>query len=155
MFAFRSLQKSQSLRCSVPRQSFSTFFPFNSLNNSTNTSTNTTSSTEQSQNSMPHFSTKASSGKVKTISKKDIAEEIASTHDMSVAASKRVLDTALDTIVESVLEGKSVRIKGFGSFDSYMSQERMGRNPSSGEQILIPSKRRIRFKAGASFKESE
>ena len=74
---------------------------------------------------------------------------------MSLAASKRVLDTALDAIVDGVLEGKSVRIMGFGTFESYMSQERMGRNPSNGEQLLIPSKRRIRFKAGASFKESE
>ncbi|KAL3921271.1 MAG: hypothetical protein SGARI_006723 [Bacillariaceae sp.] len=74
---------------------------------------------------------------------------------MSIAASKRVLDTVLDTITEGVAEGRSVRIKGFGAFEPYISKERMGVNPNTQEKIHIPAKRRIRFKAGASFKDTE
>ena len=152
MFAYRSLQKMKTVSRSMPRQSFSTFFPFSNLNNTTTPSISS-SSNEQSQSNTPHFSTKAASTK-KTLTKRQIAEEIANAHDMSVAASARVLDTVIDTIVEGILDGKTVRIKGFGSIEAFMSKERMGTNPSTGEKIQIPSKRRIRFKAGSSLKES-
>lgn len=40
-----------------------------------------------------------------------------------------------------------VAINGFGSWTTHPSKARKGRNPSSGEEIEIPAKERIRFKA--------
>jgi len=91
---------------------------------------------------------------IKPISKRNIAEEVASTHDLSVAKSERIVNTVFDTIVEAVIDGKQVRLSSFGSFDSYMSKARSGRNPNNGEAIEIASKRRIRFKAYDAFKKA-
>jgi nucleoid DNA-binding protein len=88
------------------------------------------------------------------ISKGEIVQEIANTHDISVAKSKRILNTVLDTIVETVAGDRSVRLRGFGSFEAFDSLARMGRNPSTGETIHIEAKRRIRFKAYDSFKKT-
>lgn len=88
------------------------------------------------------------------MSKRDIIEEVASTHDLTVAKSERIVNTVFDTIVEAVVDGKQVRLSSFGSFDCYMSKPRSGRNPNSGEAIEIESKRRIRFKAYDAFKKA-
>ena len=88
------------------------------------------------------------------MSKRDIIEEVASTHDLSIAKSERIVNTVFDTIVEAVVDGQQVRLSSFGSFDSYMSKARSGRNPNSGETIEIASKRRIRFKAYDAFKKA-
>lgn len=99
-------------------------------------------------------SSSTSTPKIKPMSKRDIIEEVASTHDLSVAKSERIVNTVFDTIVEAVVDGKQVRLSSFGSFDSYMSKPRTGRNPNSGEAIEIESKRRIRFKAYDGFKKA-
>jgi nucleoid DNA-binding protein len=46
-----------------------------------------------------HFSTTSEPTK-DIISKRDIAEEIAKTHEISISKSRRILDTVLDEIVE-------------------------------------------------------
>jgi nucleoid DNA-binding protein len=91
---------------------------------------------------------------VKPINKRDIVDEIASTHDLSIAKSERIVNTVFDTIVEAVVDGKQVRLSGFGSFESYMSKARSGRNPNTGESIEIGARRRIRFKAYDAFKNA-
>jgi DNA-binding protein HU-beta len=88
------------------------------------------------------------------VNKKKIIEEVATTYDLSVAKSERIVGTILDSIVEAVTDGKAVRLSGFGKFDSFMSKPTTGRNPITGETIKIPSKLRIRFKAYDSFKKT-
>ena len=55
---------------------------------------------------------------------------------------------------QSVTEGKTVRITGFGKFTKRHSKERMGRNPSLNEPMLIPPKNRVKFSAYKAFKDS-
>ena len=93
--------------------------------------------------------------KVETVNKQAIIEEVATAHDLSFAKADRIVNTVFDTIVEAVVEGKQARLPGFGAFDSYMSKPRSGINPSTGETIEIPSKRRIRFKAFEAFKNAK
>lgn len=94
-----------------------------------------------------------SSVKPPSINKRNIIKEVASTHDLSLKESERIVNTIFDTVVDAVIDGKQVRLSNFGSFDSYMSKARTGRNPNSGETIEIESKRRIRFKAYDAFKK--
>ena len=93
--------------------------------------------------------------KVESINKREIIEEVASAHDLSIAKSERIVNTVFDTIVEAVVEGKQARLSGFGSFDSYMSKPRSAKVPSTGKVIDIPSRRRIRFKAYDAFKNAK
>jgi len=89
-----------------------------------------------------------------SLNKKNIVDHIASTHDISSEKSQQIVETFLDTIIEAVVNGKIVRLTGFGAFDAYMSKPRNGVNPKTTEKIEIPSKQRFRFKAYDSFKKS-
>ena len=101
------------------------------------------------------ISTTSTAIKKESINKRNIIEEVATTHDLSIAKSERIVSTVFDTIVEAVIDGKQAKLSSFGTFDSYMSKPRIGRVPSTGEAIDIPSKRRIRFKAYDAFKKAK
>ena len=88
------------------------------------------------------------------VNKRSLIEEVASTHDITVAKSQRIVNTIFDTIAEKVVDGKQVRLSNFGVFYSYTSKARNGRNPSSGRPIKIAPKRRIRFKAYDAFNKA-
>lgn len=88
------------------------------------------------------------------VSKKDIAAEVAETHELSVAKADRIVNTVFDTIVEAVADEKAVRIAKFGVFESYLAAARKGVNPSTGEAIQIPSKQRVRFRPSSVFKKT-
>ena len=55
--------------------------------------------------------------------------------------------------METVAGGEKVQIIGFGTFEKRDRAEKMGRNPSTGEQIRIPATSVPAFKAGKAFKE--
>ncbi|MFZ4551383.1 MAG: integration host factor subunit beta [Aquabacterium sp.] len=61
--------------------------------------------------------------------------------------------TILDTMSEALAKGHRIEIRGFGSFSINRRPPRMGRNPRSGEQVLIPEKLVPHFKPGKALRE--
>lgn len=89
------------------------------------------------------------------ISKTELINMLAeSERDMTKAMAGRSVDFVLSTIIDAVASGKDVTLTGFGTFTSAMSAERVGHNPSTKEEMTIPAKRRVKFKAGKGFKDA-
>jgi integration host factor subunit beta len=61
--------------------------------------------------------------------------------------------TILDAMSDSLARGHRIEIRGFGSFSISRRPPRMGRNPRSGEQVLIPEKLVPHFKPGKALRE--
>jgi integration host factor subunit beta len=61
--------------------------------------------------------------------------------------------TILDAMSEALAKGHRIEIRGFGSFSISRRPPRMGRNPRSGEQVLIPEKLVPHFKPGKALRE--
>lgn len=59
-----------------------------------------------------------------------------------------VVKTLFMEMEQAFAQGKDVSIKNFGRFDVTTTKEHEGRNPQTGEPIIIPEKKRIRFTAG-------
>jgi integration host factor subunit alpha len=57
-----------------------------------------------------------------------------------------LVNLLLDTIRETLLQGENVKISGFGSFVVRGKKDRVGRNPHSGEELLIPARQVLTFK---------
>lgn len=68
-----------------------------------------------------------------------------------VARAAGVLPSAVDQVFGSILHmirtGQEVRISGFGTFSKAHREGRKGRNPATGEDLMIEAKDVLKFKA--------
>lgn len=65
-----------------------------------------------------------------------------------------MLDAFIETVSETLAQGDSVQLIGFGSFKTSERKARSGRNPRTGETVSIPAKRVPSFTAGNALKEA-
>ncbi len=63
------------------------------------------------------------------------------------------VNTILEAMAGSLSVGQRIEIRGFGSFALSTRPPRVGRNPKSGERVLVPAKRVPHFKAGKELRE--
>lgn len=61
--------------------------------------------------------------------------------------------TIIDAMVRSLANGHRIEIRGFGSFSLSQRAPRVGRNPKTGETVLVPGKLVPHFKAGKELRE--
>jgi integration host factor subunit beta len=61
--------------------------------------------------------------------------------------------TVLDAMTQALSAGQRIEIRGFGSFSLSQRAARIGRNPKSGAQVLVPGKQVPHFKAGKALRE--
>lgn len=87
------------------------------------------------------------------MNKGELIDEIARKADVTKKQADAVLSAALDAIMEAVANGDKVTLVGFGSFESRERKAREGRNPKTGDTMLIPETTVPAFSAGKSFKE--
>ncbi len=64
-----------------------------------------------------------------------------------------IVSTLFQSIADSLSKGEKIEIRGFGSFKVKQREARRGRNPKSGEGIMVEEKKVPFFKAGKEFKE--
>ena len=85
--------------------------------------------------------------------KQDLIAKVAETAELSKKQAALVVSTVFDTISESLANGEKVQLIGFGSFEVRERAERKGRNPQTGEELVIPATKAPAFKAGKALKE--
>lgn len=66
---------------------------------------------------------------------------------------EEILDAVIDTIETALRTGDVVMIKNFGRFEVREREERVWRNPLSGEEMKVPPKRALLFHPAPAFKE--
>jgi integration host factor subunit beta len=59
----------------------------------------------------------------------------------------------LDQVSQALSRRDRVEIRGFGSFSLHYRPERTGRNPKTGESVMIPAKYVPHFKPGKEMRE--
>ena len=64
-----------------------------------------------------------------------------------------IVNTLFDSMTHSLKEGKRIEIRGFGSFEIRVRKPRIGRNPKSGAQVDIGTRRVPFFKVGKELRE--
>jgi integration host factor subunit beta len=58
----------------------------------------------------------------------------------------------LEAMGDTLIKGHRIEIRGFGSFSINRRSARVGRNPRSGEQVMVPEKRSPHFKVGKALR---
>ncbi len=88
------------------------------------------------------------------VNKKELIEEIAEKSGLKKVEAERALAAFEEAIVTNLKKGERIAIVGFGTFTVKESKERTGRNPKTGESVLISAKKTPKFLAAKQFKES-
>jgi integration host factor subunit beta len=88
------------------------------------------------------------------MTRSDLVDQLAArfaqlTHRDAELAVKTILDALSDALENS----HRVEIRGFGSFSVSHRPARIGRNPRSGERVVVPEKRMPHFKPGKTLRQ--
>jgi len=57
-----------------------------------------------------------------------------------------IVENVFDTMKDALGDGEKIKVSGFGNFVVRKKQERVGRNPQTGDQIMISARRVLTFK---------
>lgn len=87
------------------------------------------------------------------MNKLELIKEVSERAGLTQVATKDVVEAVLYVITNELIKGEKVTIAGFGTFEVRERAERMGRNPQSGETMLIGASKNVKFKAGKSLKD--
>ena len=84
--------------------------------------------------------------------KLDIARRIHQEAGISEQEAATLLDSILDLFKATLQKGEPIAIQNFGNFTVRAKAPRLGRNPRTGEEIMISPRRVVIFRASAQFK---
>ncbi len=91
---------------------------------------------------------------VPTMTKSELIGRLAERYPQLVAKDAEfAVRTILDAMARTLAQGHRIEIRGFGSFSLSHRPPRIGRNPKSGERVLVPEKRVPHFKPGKELRE--
>ncbi len=86
------------------------------------------------------------------MTKAELVDEVSRDSDLNKKDAEVMVQTVLDSIVDSLNSGEKVELRGFGSFRLRERASRQGRNPKTGEKVFVPAKRVPYFKPGKELK---
>lgn len=86
------------------------------------------------------------------MNKKELGKELAKRAELTPKKANHVINELISIIKEYLEQGDTIRLVGFGTFKVVERKERKGRNPQTGEEILIPAKRVPKFVPAKDFK---
>lgn len=90
---------------------------------------------------------------MKTVTRADVAETIYEEIGLSRKDSTDILDMILDEIVKDLSDGNDVKLSSFGTFSLRSKKERSGRNPKTGVEAIISSRKVISFKPSQTMRK--
>ncbi|VEU80697.1 HU family DNA-binding protein [Haploplasma axanthum] len=65
-----------------------------------------------------------------------------------------IVDAFIETIAETLATDEKVVVTGFGTFEVRTRVERTGKNPRTGETIIVPEQKTPAFRAGKLLKDA-
>jgi integration host factor subunit alpha len=83
----------------------------------------------------------------KTLTRADLAEAVYRKVGLSRTESAELVESVLDEICEAIVRGETVKLSSFATFHVRGKNERVGRNPKTGEEVPILPRRVMTFKA--------
>jgi integration host factor subunit alpha len=88
-----------------------------------------------------------------TLTKAHMVERLFSKGIFTKAESAHLVDTLFELIKQTLEQGEDVLISGFGRFCVNGKNQRRGRNPQTGESILLPPRKVVSFKCSGVLRE--
>lgn len=88
-----------------------------------------------------------------TLTKSHLIEAISGKNGYPKNKSAQIFENMLEIIKSNLVSGDDVLISGFGKFCAKNKQERKGRNPATGEDMILPPRRVVTFRCSRQLRD--
>jgi integration host factor subunit alpha len=88
-----------------------------------------------------------------TTTKSDLINAVAEENGFPQNKSTEIIETLIDLIKTKLAAGEDVLISGFGKFCVKKKRERRGRNPTTGENMMLEARRVVTFKCSGQLRD--
>ena len=88
-----------------------------------------------------------------TLTKAHIIDAVAESNGYTRKKSIEPVETVLELIKRSLESGEDVLISGFGKFNVNQKAERKGRNPATGEDMMLSPRKVVTFKCSKTLRD--
>ncbi len=88
-----------------------------------------------------------------TLTRMDLSEAVFREVGLSRNESADLVESVLDHVSDALVSGESVKISSFGTFSVRSKNERIGRNPKTGEEVPIAPRRVLTFRPSHLMKD--
>ncbi len=88
------------------------------------------------------------------LTKREVSISIARSMNLPQVLVQSIMQSTLDIITESLVQGRHVEFRDFGVFRIVKRKARIGRNPNQPENIVkIPARKTVKFKPGKEMRQ--
>ncbi len=89
------------------------------------------------------------------MAKAELVKVLVEKAGITQTVANRCVDVLIEAMVDFLKKEQEIRLTGFGTFKVVKRKERKGKNPKTGETIIIPAKKVVKFVPGKNliFKE--
>ncbi len=88
-----------------------------------------------------------------TVTRADLAEIVYRKVGLSRTESAQLVEMVIDEICDAITRGETVKLSSFATFQVRSKNERIGRNPKTGEEVPISPRKVVSFKASNVLKQ--
>ena len=87
------------------------------------------------------------------LTKAQLADALFDQLGLNKREAKDFVDAFFEVVLAELAKGESVKISGFGNFEVHTKSARPGRNPQTGEPVVIAARRVVTFRASGSLRQ--
>jgi len=87
-----------------------------------------------------------------SLTKQDIANALVKKTNLTQTQALVLTNQFFEQITEMLSKGEDVKLSSFGNFVIRKKSQRLGRNPKTGEEVIISARKVVTFKAGPKLK---
>lgn len=88
------------------------------------------------------------------MNKNKLAQELAVSERLPLSTAVKAVDGIIRIMGETLAKGEDMAIRCFGVLSVVHREERLGRNPKTGEEKTIPAHLTVKFRPSKELKES-
>jgi DNA-binding protein HU-beta len=90
----------------------------------------------------------------RTVTKADLIDALANEYELSKREADGIIGFVLESIMSTLASGEKVQLIPFGAWNIRERKRREGRNPQTGERLMIAARRVPAFTAGKALREA-
>ena len=88
-----------------------------------------------------------------TTTKSDLIHAVAEANGFAQNKSVEIIEILLELVKTKLVAGEDVLVSGFGKFCIKKKRERRGRNPATGEDMMLEARRVVTFKCSGRLRD--